>query len=189
MTRLFLAVELPEDVLAELEQAVSPLREEFRELGWVGADKRHLTLKFFGDVDPSRVPDITGAMDGVAVRHKPFVMELGGLGAFPTFRRARVLWIGVEHEARLELLHHDVEVACEQIGYEVEGRAFRPHITLARVRSRLEKEEAKLFARASKRVDFTASVTVDGITLFESTLGPGGSRYRRVHVARLEGGR
>src|SRR5262245_5836411 len=104
MTRLFLAIELPEDVLAELGQAVLPLLEECHELGWVGADKRHLTLKFFGDVDPSRVPEITGAMDRVAVRHRPFVMELGGVGAFPTFRRARVLWIGVEQEARLELL-------------------------------------------------------------------------------------
>ena len=61
-------------------------------------------------------------------------MVLQGIGAFPNFRRARVVWIGVEQEPRLELLHHDLELACEQEGFEVEGRPFRPHITLARVR-------------------------------------------------------
>jgi 2'-5' RNA ligase len=187
--RLFLALELPQSLLDELEQAVAPVREEFPEFSWTNAGKRHLTLKFLGDVGEERAGELVTGMEAVAMRHRPFAMELGGLGAFPAFRRARVLWIGVEQEARLELLHHDVEVACERVGFEVEGKPFRPHITLARVRTTLEVDRRKLLARTAKKVDFTASVPVSELTLFESVLAPGGSRYRRLHVATLKGGR
>ena len=187
--RLFLALELPAPLLDELEQAVVPVRDEFRGFSWVRPGKRHLTLKFLGEVENSRLDGLAAAADQVARRHRPFAMEIGGIGAFPNFRRARVLWLGVEQEARLELLHHDVEVACESVGFEIEGRAFRPHITLARVRSRLDTDEARRLTRAAKKVDFSATAPVEEITLFESTPGQGGSHYRRLHVARLSGGR
>jgi 2'-5' RNA ligase len=135
------------------------------------------------------VDALTTAMDAVAAKHRPFEMAVGGLGAFPNFRRARVLWLGVEQEPRLELLHHDVEVAGADVGFEIEGRAFRPHITLARLRTPLDDERHRDLARLARAVDFNASVPVEQVTLFESTLGRGGSEYRRVHMARLMGGR
>ena len=186
--RLFLALELGDELLDGLEQAVSRLREEFPEFGWVAPRKRHLTLKFLGDVDERRAGAVASACEAVSSRHRPFSMEVGGFGAFPSFRRARVLWVGVQQEARLELLHHDVEVACDAIGFEVEGRAFRPHITLARVRSVLDVERHKHLARVAKRIDFSATAPIEEITVFESTLSRGGSSYRRVHVATLQGG-
>jgi 2'-5' RNA ligase len=115
-------------------------------------------------------------------------MNLGGVGAFPNFRRARVVWMGVESDPRLELLHHDLEVACGDAGFEVEGRPFRPHITLARVRAPLALDRARPFARAARRVAYAASEEVRALGLLESTLGSGGARYRRVHAASLGGG-
>jgi 2'-5' RNA ligase len=109
------------------------------------------------------------------------------LGAFPNFRRARVVWIGVEQEPRLELLHHDLELACAQEGFEVEGRPFRPHITLARVRVPLPIERLRGLARVARTVRVKATAPVESITLFESTLAPSGARYRRVHAATLGG--
>ncbi len=186
--RAFLALVLPPDVQRELEAAIEPLVTPLPNLAWVGAGKHHLTLKFLGDLADARVPELAHALDKVAVRHRPFAMELGGIGAFPTLRRARVLWLGVEQEARLELLHHDVELACEGAGIEIEGRPFRPHLTLARIRAPLDMEQARHLARAAQQVDFSATVPVDGITLFESTLARGGSTYRTVHVSPLQGG-
>jgi 2'-5' RNA ligase len=116
-------------------------------------------------------------------------MQIGGVGAFPNFRRARVVWIGVNHEARLELLHHDLEVAAETEGFEIAGRAFRPHVTLARVRTPLELEHVRRLARLARTIDFTATTDVSEITLFESTLASAGARYRRLHGATLGGGR
>ena len=185
--RLFLAVELGTSTLDALEQAIAPLRAEAPDIAWVRPEKRHLTLKFLGDVDEPRVDAVTELTERVARQHRPFSMQLAGIGAFPNFRRARVVWIGVEHDALLELLHHDIEVAAEAVGFEVEGRAFRPHITLSRVRLPLEGDRVKRLARVARRIDFSATTHVSEITLFESTPAPAGAHYRRLLVASLGG--
>jgi 2'-5' RNA ligase len=186
--RLFLAIELAQDLLDALESAIVPLGADSPEIAWVPPTKRHLTLKFLGEVSEERLDRVVALTDDVARQHRAFSMQLGGIGAFPNFRRARVVWIGVEHDPRLELLHHDLEVAGESEGFEIEGRAFRPHVTLARVRSSIDVERARRLARAARRIDFSATVDVGEITLFESTLAQSGATYRRVHAAQLAGG-
>jgi 2'-5' RNA ligase len=184
--RLFYALELDDALRAALDHALAPLRAVQPDLAWVHADKLHLTMKFVGDVEERDVGRLTAAADTVASRHRPFEMTLGGVGAFPNFRRARVVWVGVESDPRLELLHHDLEVACADAGLEVEGRPFRPHITVARVRTPLPIDRARLFARAARRVAYAASEPVRALSLLE-TMASGGSQYRRVHAASLGG--
>lgn len=185
--RLFLAIELGDALLDLLEETSAPLRAEAPELAWVAREHRHLTLKFLGDVDEAAVPKLAAAADRAAARHEPLEMSVREVGAFPNFRRARVVWIGVEQEPRLELLHHDLELACEQEGFEVEGRPFRPHITLARVRAPLSVDRARGLARVARTVRVQATTLVERITLFESTLAPTGARHRRIHAASLGG--
>ena len=185
--RLFFAIELGDALQDLLDETTAPLRAEAPELAWVRRDHRHLTLKFLGDVDEASAPKLIEAADVAATRHRPLEMSVRDVGAFPNFRRARVVWIGVEQEPRLELLHHDLELACEQEGFEVEGRPFRPHITLARVRAPLPVERARALARVARTVRMKATVSVERITLFESTLAPTGARYRRIHAAPLGG--
>ena len=185
--RLFLALELDTVLLDALEAAIAPLRAEAPELTWIAPEKRHLTLKFLGDVNEARVDHVVAMTDAVASRHRAFTFEVNGVGAFPNFQRARVVWVGVEHEARLELLHHDIEVAGDGVGFEIEGRAFRPHVTLARVKAPLAEDRMRRLARMARRVDFSASAEVAQITLMESTLAPTGARYRRIHAAALGG--
>jgi RNA 2',3'-cyclic 3'-phosphodiesterase len=185
--RLFFAIDLAEHVLDLLELETAPLRAEAPDLSWTSREKRHLTLKFLGDVSDDAEPGLIDAAERVAARHRRVEMSIGGIGAFPNFRRARVVWIGVEQEPRLELLHHDLEIACEQAGFEVEGRPFRPHITLARVRAPLAVERARALARVARSVRVQAHELVERITLYESTLAPSGARYRRIHAATLGG--
>lgn len=185
--RLFFAIELGDALLELLEESTAPLRAEAPELAWVARDHRHVTLKFLGEVDAQAVPQLTAAADRAAAAQKPLEMSVREVGAFPNFRRARVVWIGVEQEPRLELLHHDLELACEQEGFEVEGRPFRPHITLARVRTPLSVDRARALARVARTVRVKATVLVERITLFESTAAPTGARYRRLHAAPLGG--
>ena len=183
--RLFLAINLDPSVRQEIVDATSELRDVAPTLGWIDADRVHLTLKFLGEQPPEVAESLVAAVTEVGRRHRSFAMQLGGIGAFPNFRRARVVWIGVEREPRLELLHHDIEVACEGLGFELEGRAFRPHLTLARVRERTDEPELRRLWRASKRVDFTADVTVSSIDVMQSRLHPKGARYERLHAAPL----
>ena len=185
--RLFFAIELGDAVLELLEETTAPLRAEAPELSWVARDHRHLTLKFLGDVDEALVPKVIVAADRATAGHDPLEMTVREIGAFPNFRRARVVWIGVEQEPRLELLHHDLELACERQGFEVEGRPFRPHVTLARVRAPMSVDRLRALAQVARTVRVKATVLVEHITLFESTLAPTGARYRRLHAASLGG--
>jgi 2'-5' RNA ligase len=185
--RLFVAIELPAAVLDEVDVATGGLRAAEPELAWTAPRSRHVTMKFLGDVDPERVDAITRMIDDIARAHRPFSIQLAHLGAFPNFRKARVVWLGVAHEPRFELLQHDLELAAHAIGFEIEGRAFRPHVTLARVKTPLEVDRARGLARAARKVDFTASVDVAEMTLFESTLAPTGARHGRIHAATLGG--
>lgn len=186
--RLFFAIELDAGVAGALDLAVSPLREREPGISWSPPEKWHLTMKFVGEGDEGAAARLAAAADRVAALHSRFEMSIGGLGAFPNFRRARVVWVGVRADARLELLHHDLEVHCGAEGFEVEGRAFRPHITIARLRAPLGLDRARPLARAARDVAFTATQEVAGVTLFESTLAPAGAGYRRVHAAPMGGG-
>ena len=85
------------------------------------------------------------------------------------------------------LLHHDLEVACGDAGFEVEGRPFRPHITLGRVRAPLTLDRARPFARAARRVAYAASDEVRALALMESVHGSTEPGYRRVFAAPLGG--
>lgn len=185
--RLFFAAELDPGIAEELESAISPLRALEPSFAWVAPEKRHLTLRFLGEVDEVALPGLLALTDRIAATHRPFDMDLGGIGGFPNLRRARVLWTGVEQEPRLELLHHDLELALEELGYELEGRPFRPHVTVARVRTPLDVERGRALARAARKVAFSATQHVAALTLFDSVLGPSGARYRRVHAATLGG--
>ena len=183
--RLFLAINPQPEVRRAVIEATSDLRAAAPTLNWMDESRVHLTLKFFGEQDDAVVGPIGSALDRVAERHRSFTMRIGEVGAFPNFRRARVVWMGVDRDARLELLHHDVEQACESLGFEVEGRAFRPHLTLARVRERTGEDVLRRLSRAGKGIDFECETDVQSIDLMRSNPGRGGSRYDLLHSAVL----
>lgn len=149
----------------------------------------HLTLKFIGEQPEAAVDPLRSSLDRVTERHRSFPMRIGEVGAFPNFRRARVVWMGIHRDPRLELLHHDIELACQALGFELEGRAFRPHLTLARVNDRASLGELRTLSRASKRIDFEAETEVRSVDVMRSTpavsTAPGPSRYERLHAASL----
>jgi RNA 2',3'-cyclic 3'-phosphodiesterase len=93
--------------------------------------------------------------------------------------------MGIHRDPRLELLHHDIEVACEALGFGVEGRPFRPHLTLARVKERAEEEELRRLSRAGKRVAFEGETEVRSVDIMRSNLDRTGARYERIHAAML----
>jgi 2'-5' RNA ligase len=184
--RLFLAINPQPDVRRAVIEATSELRGAAPTLNWMDESRVHLTLKFLGEQDDATVGPLCDALDRAVQRHRPFTMRIGDVGAFPNFRRARVVWMGVERDTRLELLHHDVEQACETLGFELEGRAFRPHLTLARVRERTAEDELRRLSRASKRLDFASETEVRSIDVMRSHLGGrAGSRYECLHSAVL----
>lgn len=183
--RLFLAINLPEETKREIAAATEPLRETAPELTWVREPRLHLTIKFLGEQPADRLAAIETAIAEVATRHRELTMGLSGIGAFPNFRRARVVWMGVAQEPRLELLHHDVEVACDGLGVPMEGRPFRPHLTLARVKGNQPEERMRMLSRAAKRTDYATDVVVRSIDLMQSDLTAAGANHALLASALL----
>ena len=185
--RIFLAINPPPEVRGHIWSAAESLRAAAPDVAWVAEPKIHLTLKFIGAMPEAGLAPLTAAMTALARTHAVPMVNVGGIGAFPSFRRPRVIWMGIEPEPRLELLHHDVELACERLGYELEGRAYRPHLTLARVRQPLGDEALKSLRMAAKRVRFTDEFLARTIDVMQSVPGPGGSKYSVVASAPMKG--
>jgi 2'-5' RNA ligase len=183
--RTFLAINLTPEVRRDVASATAALRDCVPELAWIREPLLHLTLKFLGEQPEERIDDVGAAIKNVARRHRELLMTLDGIGAFPNFRRARVVWIGVGQDPRLELLHHDVEVACEGLGFEVEGRPFRPHLTLARVRQPLAEDRARILFREAKRTTYHTEFMVRSIDLMRSDLSAERPAYTALVSAAL----
>jgi 2'-5' RNA ligase len=177
--RLFLAINLSPEVRASIAEASAPLRAIAPDLSWVGESKLHLTVKFLGEQPESLAWSLAEAMRAVGERNRLIDVEIGGVGAFPNFRRPRVVWIGVTPDPKLELLHHDVESTCEVLGLPVEGKPFRPHLTLARVKPRSRDPRAlRELARVARDVTYVEEIVITSLDLMASELTPSGSRYR-----------
>lgn len=161
--------------------ATAPLRALAPKLTWVREPQLHLTVKFLGEQPEEVASKVEEAMRAVGARNRAIDVEVGGIGAFPNFRRARVVWIGVTPEPKLELLHHDVEAVCESLGFPVEGKPFRPHLTLARVKPRaIDSRALRDLSRAAKDISYVEEVVITSLDLMESELTTDGSRYRML---------
>lgn len=180
--RLFAAVNLPPALRQAIHAAAAPLRDTGLPVKWVDPEGVHLTLKFLGNVADDRVPDLGAALDRACAGMRGFTVALAGFGAFPSARHARVVWLGCEAAPPLELLQHAVEREYAALGFPVEGRPFRPHLTLGRARARggVSGLETVLEATA-----FDAPWTVTAVDLIESMLGRAGARYASRHRVAL----
>jgi len=173
--RLFVAVPVPEPARAEVAGLLSRLRASSWPVRWVHDEGIHLTLKFFGEVAPDREEVISEAVRFAAEGTGPLSMRLAELGAFPSVARARVLWVGIDAPAALELLQDRLERGCEAIGFAPEAAPFMPHVTLGRVREgqRCPPDGLAEHQDAFERVPFLAGELV----LYESTLTTRGPIY------------
>lgn len=183
--RLFIAVDLDVAARARVAAAVETLRAAAPRVSWTPAARLHFTLKFLGERPEAAVAPLAGALAEVAARHRLMPVTLGGLGAFPNLRRPRIVWMGVRDPNRLELLQHDVEIGCEGLGYPVDGRAFRPHLTLGRVRDGVPDEELRALARAARALTFEEESMMAAVTLMHSELERGGPAYTVLAAAPL----
>lgn len=129
MYRLFVAIDLPDSIKAELDM----LEVGMPGINWVSEEQRHLTLRFIGEVDGEAFREIKAALREVEV--EPFDLLLEGVGHFPPRGQPTVLWAGVEKNESLIRLRNKIENTIVQLGFEAEKRKFSPHITLARLRN------------------------------------------------------
>jgi 2'-5' RNA ligase len=185
--RVFLAINLPPPERRAIREATATMRAAAPGLAWVIEDNLHLTLKFLGPQESSAIDTLRDTLAPVVARAAPMALELEGLGAFPNRRTPRVIWLGVAAEARLELLHHDIETSCADLGYEMEGRTFRPHLTLGRARAALAAPAAHALSAAARDVQFVSRVPVASLEIMASEIATLGATYRELASLPMEG--
>ncbi|HZE94816.1 MAG TPA: RNA 2',3'-cyclic phosphodiesterase [Gemmatimonadales bacterium] len=174
----------------ELWDALALLRQRREKLPvkWVRPENIHLSLKFLGDVDEAREPELRAALKraaGTGGEPRPLTLQITGFGVFPDYHRPRVLWAGVTPDPGLELLQHGVEQAFAPLGFPTEGRPFRPHITLARAARDARPREFAGLAELLSGVDCDETVTVTDLELMQSTLQAEGPVYQVKYHERL----
>ena len=184
--RLFVAVTLPAEAREAIARLIHALRAaDVSGLRLVNPEGVHLTLKFLGNVDRSRVSVLTDALDAVGEGAAPFALQLSGVGAFPERRSPRVLWAGVKGDTEpLTALARRVDDACSTLGFSRERRPFSPHLTLARLRETAPSHERQRSATIIKDIGLatTQPFSVQAFHLVRSTLTPSGPIYETVHT-------
>jgi len=184
--RVFCAIELPAEVRARLEEHVRQLRKAVPDAAasWSRVENIHLTLKFFGNVEVKRIEKISAAAERAVKEFSTFQIGIGGTGVFPRPSRPQVLWIGVnDTSGQLSALQERLENECAAEGFPKEDRAYKPHLTIARLR----KPEVSL-ANAHLKMQFEPmGIELKEIVLFRSELSPKGSKYTVISTADLRG--
>jgi 2'-5' RNA ligase len=173
--RLFAAVVLPDDVVADLDAAAAPHRDEV--LAWTLPEQWHITLAFYGQVEDERVPDLKVRLTRAARRHPVLSVALDGASRFD----GRTLWVGCRGDiASLREIARSVAAAGRRAGASSADDAFRfrAHVTLARARRPVD---LRPYVAALDTVR-SRSWTVDAVSLVRSYLGAGTERHSRYET-------
>jgi len=179
--RLFVAVDVPEEVKDNLRSATARFRDRIPGARWTNTDAWHVTVKFLGTTWPRLVEEVRATVGAVAGEQGRFETALTDLGAFPSPTRARVLWAGLaDEDGRFAELAASLDRALEE-HFDPEQRAFTPHLTLARLvpPRNLREFVPDLVGTNVASERFAAAALV----LYRSHLSPAGARYEPLLVA------
>ena len=184
--RAFIAIEISEEARAEFGRIISELKKADAPVKWVDPSTVHLTLKFLGGVPREKVPDIVRRLEDAARGNSPFDIDLDGMGVFPNWGRAAVIWVGLgEGSGRVKEMALAVDIAMLEEGFERENRDFKPHLTLGRIKGARNKDRLREIMEDTRIKP--VSVHVPGIILFSSELTPDGAVHTPISEIHLKG--
>jgi len=136
--RSFIAVHFSSQVISALDRIQNQLKQSIGskiKIKWVKPNNIHLTLQFLGDVEISRLDEISQVLSSAFKDVQAFEVSLANIGAFPSSHRPRVIWMGIPQGAdKLEILWTRVHQVTQKFGFTQEDRPFKPHVTLGRVK-------------------------------------------------------
>lgn len=184
--RAFVAIKLPDELVARLKEVRDSLASSQKDVSWVRPGSIHLTLKFLGDIETEEVEAVAGALSLAASGVKAFTVKAEGVGGFPNLKAPRVVWVGIRESAELIGLQRNIDERLFESGFEKDDRPFHPHLTLARVKTPVAGRELGRRAEESK-IDINVDFMADYFVLFRSVLSPGGAEYSELKRFDLKG--
>lgn len=173
MKRLFVAIEMPAPVKAIAIETKALLEQELIEAGWVPPGNVHLTLKFLGDSPDERIGQIILRLRLALADRTACLSATTSFGAFPSEKRARILWLGIEDTPELKKIYNNIESALNELGFDFDKRPFRPHLTLARLKRPISVDIGLI----DSKINAKQPVSVGAVALFSSRLSSAGAVY------------
>lgn len=183
--RTFVAVLIADEIKNRILKAQEQVRKLAPDVKWVAPENFHVTLKFLGNIEEEKLPEVYEAVESVSRRYSPFNLSISGIGAFPKPERARVVWVGIQDGSEhLKNIANAIDLELAKIGFEKEKREFKSHITIGRVKTNAPTRE---LARGIYEVDAQGlgSQQVDCVVVMQSDLQLEGPVYSPLKVIKL----
>lgn len=183
MKRLFIAISATEGIKNEAQQMLKKLRinADRRELDvkWSKLENLHITLSFLGNVEESRLFEITAAMNRAASKVTAFALSIRGMNGFPSLHSARSIYLDVQRSQYLLNLQSAIEAEMNELGFQLDDRNYVPHLTMGRFRNpRSVEDMISPFVR--KQV---GKIEVSEIVLYESIQSGPYTVYKKISTA------
>jgi 2'-5' RNA ligase len=179
--RSFLAFELPVEIREQIRVISKELKKTALPVRWVKVDNIHLTILFLGSVDEDTIGDIEEKVNVVVKGFSAFKTKLNAVGAFPHWKRPRVIWIGLNGDiGRLSNLRNKLQEELKVLGFMPEKRPFRPHLTLGRFKGPIDRDEDMKWILDRYRDINSALYQLNELILYKSDLKPDGPVYTKM---------
>lgn len=179
--RAFIAIDIPQSIRERIDSLQQELKKSGADVRWTRPRGIHLTLKFLGEIKEGKVVEIIDKLKANIASFDSLKIRLRKVGGFPSLKRPRVIWIGVETRgAGLKQLQSEIERSLQSLGFPPESRDFKPHLTLGRVRSL--RGQVPLLEMIKEKADKElGEFAADCFYLFQSILKPSGAEYHKIH--------
>ena len=176
MARLFIALPVLDAIQKKCAALQKRGREQLIPIRWSRPAQIHLTLFFLGETSPSDQSKVEAILRACAAKTLPFTLDVSTLGLFPNARAPRILWVGVSEETPMIVLQKMLTEKIGALGFPIERRPFRPHLTLGRIKKGLQAHRLADWMKAEEEVYF-GKCRIKEVVLMESQLGPEGVSY------------
>lgn len=183
--RCFIAIPIAQEIKEELISLQEQLKKAEAQVKWVKPDSIHLTLKFMGNVPRNKIISVTKIIKEIAHKKEWFEISLDTLGAFPSIKKPRVIWVGLrDPQKRMKQLAQELDRRLFSIGLPKEEKEFVPHLTLGRVK-KLDNRDKLVEIMSSLKVVFAGKMLVTKINLMKSQLTPAGPIYSVISTGHI----
>ena len=175
--RTFIALEIPEEPLDKILRIKNEILGEKFKANWEPKEKLHVTLKFLGETSGENVQSIAELIERLTASFKSIDLVFEKFGVFRKNDDLKIFWIGMKPNQELSRFAKQLNQECAGLGYEIEKREFKPHITLLRFRGYEDSEKVLSLTKVIlPEIKFTA----DKVIYFESKLLQSGSIYKPI---------
>lgn len=176
--RIFVAIPIPGEVKEAIGVFIGKLKSSAADVKWVERENLHFTLRFLGEVKEGDLPRVEDSLKTLS-GYKSFQAKTGPFGVFPSLSSPRVFWIGLtKGEEEMEEISRALNLALRERGFPPEDKPFQPHLTIGRARSLKNIPPLKQLLENLSPPEMEFSVSE--VSLFQSTLTPGGPIYRKL---------